>query len=52
MDPFPPSVSRTGGDMPPADFLPLGMSLIPTLQVRACSQGRTTGPWHRSSSAP
>ena len=48
MDPFPPSVGRMGGDIATSGLLATWMSLIPTLQVRPLSQGRTTRPWHRS----
>ena len=47
MDPFPPSVSRTGGDTATGRLLPTWMNLISTLQVRPLSQRWTTRLWHR-----
>ena len=46
MDPFPPSISRTGGDTATSNLLATWMSLIPSLQVRPLSQRRTIRPWH------
>ena len=46
MDPLPPSVSKTGGDIATSRLLATWTSL--TLQVRPLNQGRTTRPWHRS----
>ena len=48
MDPFPPSVGRTGGDTATSRLLATWMSLIPSLQVRPPSQRWTTRPQHRS----
>ena len=48
MDPFPPGVSRTDGNIATSRLLATWTSLIPTLQVRPLSQRWTTRPWHRS----
>ena len=48
LDPFPPSVSITGGDTATSRLLATWNSLIPTLQVRPLNQRWTTRPWHRS----
>ena len=48
MDPFPPSVGRTSGDIAISRILTTWMILIPTLQVRPLGQERTSRPWHRS----
>ena len=48
MDPFPPSIGRTGGDTATSRLLATWTSLIPTLQERPLSQRWTTRPWHRS----
>ena len=47
-DPFPPSISRTGGDTATSRLLATWMRFIPTHQVRPLSQRQTTRPWHRS----
>ena len=48
MDPFPPSFSRTSGDIATSRLLATWTSLIPTLYARPLSQGGTTRPWHWS----
>ena len=47
-DPFPPSVSGTGGDIATSRLLAAWMNLIPTLQVRPLSQERAIRLCHRS----
>ena len=47
-EPFPPSISRTGGDTAISRLLATWINLNPTLQVRPLSKGWTTRPWHRS----
>ena len=47
MDPFPPSISRTGGGTATSRLLATWMNLNPSLQVRHLSQRWATRPWHR-----
>ena len=46
-DPFPPSISRTGGDTANSRLLSTWTSLIPCLWMRPLNQMWTTRPWHR-----